>query len=94
MAVGRGEYTPERGARIGDALRGRGDGRSYRKRGGRHEHRAVAEAMLGRPLRPGEIVHHKDGDRLNNAPENLEVITQGAHIRHHEPWKTRWAKEG
>ena len=28
---------------------------------------------LGRPLHKGENVHHKDGDKLNNAPSNLEL---------------------
>lgn len=37
------------------------------------EHRVVMEAVLGRRLRPGENVHHKDGCRSNNAPENLEL---------------------
>lgn len=56
---------------------------TYGKRYGRHEHRVVAEQKLGRPLRPGEIVHHIDGDKHNNHPDNLEVITQAEHIREH-----------
>lgn len=44
----------------------------------------VAEAMLGRPLRAGEIVHHKNQDRGDDRPSNLEVLeSQSAHIRHH-----------
>jgi hypothetical protein len=31
---------------------------------------------LGRPLSADESVHHRDGDRLNNAPENLELWTR------------------
>lgn len=49
-------------------------------------HRKVAAEMLGRPLSPGEIVHHRDGDSRNNAPENLIVLpNQGyhAHVEHH-----------
>lgn len=64
-------------------LRDRGEGSSYRKRGGRAEHRIVAETMLGRPLRAGEIVHHVDGDHRNNAPSNLQVMTQAEHMRVH-----------
>ena len=56
---------------------------TYRKRYGRHEHRVVAEQMLGRPLTPGEIVHHIDGDKHNNDPSNLQVMTQDHHLREH-----------
>ena len=61
-----------------------GNGLSYRKNYGRHEHRTVAEDMLGRALRPGEVVHHLDGDKRNNAPENLLVFqSQKEHARFH-----------
>lgn len=39
-------------------------------------HRVVAERMLGRSLEPGEVVHHKDGDRLNNSEWNRIVHNQ------------------
>lgn len=45
-------------------------------------HRIVAQAWLGRPLRDGEVVHHKNGDKLDNRPENLEVFPSNAeHMR-------------
>jgi len=76
----------------GDKLRGRGSGRSYVKRGGRHEHRVVAEEVLGRPLAPGEVVHHLDEDKHNNAPDNLQVLpSRSAHWRvHHDERALAW----
>lgn len=55
-----------------------------RKNGYILEHHSVAEKILGRYLRPGEVVHHIDFDRGNNDPSNLYVFrTQDAHMRHH-----------
>lgn len=45
------------------------------------EHRHVMEQHLGRYLDPAEVVHHKDGDRTNNAIDNLELFaSQADHV--------------
>jgi hypothetical protein len=56
------------------------------------EHILVAEQMLGRFMYAHEKVHHKDGDRTNNVPENIQIITQGNHLRIHKP-SVKFSKE-
>ncbi len=63
---------------------GLGEGKAYRKTYSRHTHRIVAEEILGRPLKKGEVVHHIDENKLNNAPSNIQIFaSQAEHARHH-----------
>ena len=56
-------------------------------RGYAYEHRLVAEQLTGRPLRSDEIIHHRDGNKQNNATENIAVMRSQAH--HHALHRTR-----
>ena len=60
------------------------------------EHRLAMEAHLGRSLEPHEVVHHRDGDRLNNDLSNLAVFATNAdHLRHELTGRVpNWTQEG
>jgi hypothetical protein len=66
-----------------DSQRYTGSKNNYVKLKSRHMHRVVAEQKIGRKLLAGEIVHHVDGVKWNNHPDNLLVMTQAEHARIH-----------
>jgi len=66
------------------AISKRGTGtKGYIKEFGRHQHRVVVENVIGRKLRSDEIVHHKDHNKHNNDPSNLQIVTRAEHARIH-----------
>jgi len=56
------------------------------------EHILVAEKTLGRKLTDDEEVHHKDGNKKNNSPDNLQVLTKSQHTILHNKSKPRHGK--
>lgn len=60
------------------------------------EHRLVMERTIGRFLLPTEIVDHKDGLHLHNAPDNLRLFQSNAdHLRATISGKRpAWSKRG
>jgi predicted nucleic acid-binding Zn ribbon protein len=59
----------------------------YKYINGRYAHRVVYEQHFGL-IPKGWIVHHKDEDKSNNSPENLEAMSRGCHQRLHATGKT------
>lgn len=45
--------------------------------------RLIMAEKIGRSLSPYEIVHHKNGIRTDDRPENLEIMTPEEHSSYH-----------
>lgn len=55
------------------------------KRGAILEHRLVASEKYGIFAVIGNNVHHIDGNKTNNHPDNLKIISQSEHSKMHNP---------
>ena len=58
------------------------------------EHIAIGEFIADRKLRKDEVVHHINGDRLNNSPPNLKVLSKSEHSKlHSKDSIMKWSQE-
>jgi hypothetical protein len=67
------------------------NGRKFIQDGDREilEHRYIMEQHIGRRLERSEVVHHINGDILDNRIENLQLMTRGQHVTLHDTGKIR-----
>ena len=57
------------------------------------QHRVIMAEVLGRPLKPSETPHHKNGVRHDNRPENLELWVKSQPAGQRAVDLLAWARE-
>ena len=75
--TGKNHYNWRRGFCLNEGYK-----RSY-SHSRRYVHRLEIEKFLGRKLLSSEIVHHKDGNKLNNKINNLQILSRSEHAKIH-----------
>lgn len=56
------------------------------------EHRLVIEQQLGRWLRPEEVVHHRNGKKDDNCPDNLQLFASNAEHKREDMQGNSWSR--
>lgn len=56
------------------------------------ESRVIASKMIGRALTAKEVVHHRDGNPLNNTEENLLICSLSDHTKIHRRAQKLWVE--
>lgn len=83
MAYGRSRYRSS--SHLGTRINTSGYAQYKDKRTGQWKltHRRVAEKIVGGKIFSGCEVHHRDGNKTNNRPSNLTIVSKAEHRRIH-----------